>query len=153
MHPLSLSHGHDLEPSLAFLGDTLCPLSSSRPASTGQCPSQAPCCNPASRFLGTAAALTRSLSKAWEEIPLSSPLSSLQIKLSPGCIPTSLSCTPPRHPPSLPCPLLPPFPCPPWGLSHHHARDTTMPPQLLSTQGTVAMHWGPPKAERRQRRW
>lgn len=143
MHPLSLSHGHDLEPSLvAFLGDTLRPSSSSCPASTGQCPLQAPCCNPASRFLGKAAALTRSLSKAWEEIALSSPLFSLQIKLSPGCIPKPLCCTPPHTslitamsiaaPISMPNPTVP---CPPWGLSHHHARDTTTPPQLLSPQG------------------
>lgn len=151
MHPLSLSHGHNLEPSLmAFLGDTLCPSSSSRPASTGQCPSQAPCCNPACRFLGKAAALARSLSKAWEEIPLSSAPSSLQINSYPLVAPQNLSAAHPNIPHHCHVHCCPHFHAQPhhamspMGLSHHHARDTTTPPQLLSTQGTVAMHWGPP---------
>lgn len=116
MHSLSLSHGHNLEPSLmAFLGDTLCPSSSSRPASTGQCPSQAPCCNPACRFLGKAAALARSLSKACPQHRphcRSTVIPWLHPKTSQLPTPTSpITAMSTAAPISM---LNPIMPCPPW---------------------------------------
>lgn len=123
MHPLSLSHGHNLEPSLmAFLGDTLCPSSSSHPASTGQCPSQAPCCNPACRFLGKAAALARSLSKACPQHHphcRSTVIPWLHPKTSQMPTPTSpITAMSTAAPISM---LNPIMPCPPWDSA------TTMP--------------------------
>lgn len=148
MHPLSLSHGHDLEPSLvAFLGDTLLPSSSSRPASTGQCPLQA-LLQPSQQILGQSSSSDQ---EPQQGLGRDTPVLTADQQLSPGCIPTPLSCTPTLTSPitamSIATPISmpnPTVPCPPWGLSHHHARDTTTPPQLLSPQGTVAMHWGPP---------
>lgn len=60
-------------------------------------------------------------------------------QLSPGCTPKPLSC-PPQHPPSLPRPLLPPFPCstpschvphgtqPPPRQGYHHATTAPLHP-------------------------
>lgn len=123
-HGRSLSHGHALDPSLmAFLGDTLRPSSSSCPMAIAGILLQ-----PSQQSPGQSSSSDQEPQQGLErDIPVSSPLSSLQINSYPLVAPQHLSAAPPDIP----------HPCHVHCCPHFHAQ----PHHDMSSMGTQPPPW------------